>query len=192
MDSECDQSETDDTWRTHIDSISLDITRQAFRAADRDDAAMIADLSPHVHRVLLKAFDSESKEQTQAHLLTSQLQRAVLDQTALFDPLSPLEISEQQKNFQQQQQQARPSSGGGDPQRRAAPDLEDISRRLAHISIIHWRVWRSLAYLDYGFCIANGVDPEDCFEETETDLELDLHGGRTSSSVPLLLDTPVR
>ena len=190
LDGDHDHDNAVDIWRAQIDSIALDIARQAFCAVDRDDSALNADLFSQVRRVLLKSFDTESAEQTQAHLLMSQLQRTVLDQTALFDPLSPLEISEQQKHYQQ----ARP---GGSHHRRAAPDLDDISRRLAHITIIHWRVWRNLAYLDHDFCIAYGVEREDCFDgemdlDLDIDLDLDLDGSgaggerrNSSSSSPV-------
>ncbi|KAK5077236.1 Protein SOSEKI 1 [Lithohypha guttulata] len=33
----------------------------------------------------------------------------------------------------------------------AAPDLEDIARRLAHIAVIHWQVWHDLVYLGNPF-----------------------------------------
>lgn len=191
-DSDTEIFETVDIWRAHIDSIALDVAQQAFRAVDRDDSLITADLFSHVRRVLLKAFDTEYAEQTQTARLTHKLQRMVLAQTALFDPLSPLEISEQQKVYQQNRASTAAGGNGsnGDHCRRAAPDLEDIARRLAHLAVIHWRVWRTLAYLDHEFCREHDVDPEDCVSEMEMDLDmvldlnlnLDSDDGRGSGS----------
>ncbi|KAK4935505.1 hypothetical protein LTR66_015452 [Elasticomyces elasticus] len=61
--------------------------------------------------------------------------------------MSTLDISNEQRAYQQKR-----SPGWLIP----APDVEDISRRIAHIAVIHWQVWDTLVYLP------QATDVEDC------------------------------
>lgn len=45
------------------------------------------------------------------------------------------------------------------PAGRKMPDLEDVSRRVAHLVVVHWWVWRGLCYLDEE-AVGLGVEAE--------------------------------
>lgn len=58
----------------------------------------------------------------------------------LFDKMAAPAISESQLHWRRRHQQ-----GTADL---PLPNIEDVARRLAHVVVIHWRVWATLAYLD--------------------------------------------
>ncbi|ETN40474.1 uncharacterized protein HMPREF1541_04751 [Cyphellophora europaea CBS 101466] len=161
-------------WRDNADSIAVEITQQAFRGvvAAHKDSSTATVISPevfrHVQRVLHDNFEAEDAKHAQADSLTPQLERRVLEHASRFDTMTPLEISEEQKRTYYHQ--ARAAGGAAEHHHgRSLPQVDDIARRLAHISVIHWRVWRGLAYLDREFWIAQGVEFEKGFEEEEED-----------------------
>lgn len=72
--------------------------------------------------------------------IMQQLNRQVLLDAAVFAPHSPLEISRMQARWAAGRARAAVSAG------LFVVDLGDVSRRLAHIAVIVWRVWADIAF----------------------------------------------
>jgi T-complex protein 11 len=76
-------------------------------------------------------------ESTQEHLTNRAIHHA-----QIFNDMNPLAITEAQHQWQQQQERK--------PCFRRLPEIEAISRRVAHVGILHWKIWANLVYLKHG------------------------------------------
>ena len=119
------------TWDTHLDAISAEVTRAVFASSYNATRKIPAAAFLQTRHDLKRQF--QQIDIRLGSLAAKKLHESVLRHTTTFHQLSALQISETQQQNQQQRQ-----SGA---QGRHVPDLEDLARRLAHISIIHWRVW---------------------------------------------------
>ena len=149
-DGECTQAAgSDQIWDIHLDTISAEITRAIFAALDAPTDSIPARAFAKYHKDLGALF-----HQTECRLqkLAEELQEGVHKHLSIFQQLSALQISE----IQQQYQHSRQNSGDG----RHVPDIDDIARRLAHMAVIHWRVWSDL-YIHAMESMAIGVSGGD-------------------------------
>ena len=120
-------------WDAHLDAISAEVTRAIYATSDPSACQIPATAFTRCHSHISTRFEQI------AHLLqdiAAELERRVLRHASIFQQLSALQISE----LQQQHQQSRLNAAPG----RHVPDMDDIARRLAHIVVIHWRVWGEL------------------------------------------------
>ena len=157
------EESTIDLWQTNIESIAIEVTR-ALSAVARTANRVIP---PGVQQVLCCEVNRRFKDKKAGHDLASQLGAGLRSQASshaeTFRRLPALRISEVQKQYQQDRQ-SRASA-------RLMPDVEDISRRLAHIATIHWEVWGNLAYKKEIVSIADGVHCDSADMESSRHLE---------------------
>lgn len=128
-------------WSEKSAEIATEITRAAF----------VASFFPHPPRIPAGAFDhtharvQEVFENCYAAVeaeVLSRLAEETIAHASVFQKMSMKDISETQKMYQQQRQ------GRGDLELSlVVPDMENMSRMLAHMGVIHWQVWRDLAYV---------------------------------------------
>ena len=125
-------------WGEKLEEMAVEITRAAFVAAH----------FPLPPRIPAEAFDRTRcrlqkliddcytllEEQLLMHLTTETIRHA--DD---FQKMSTLAMSETQKQYQLSRQSR------GDNM--TLPDLENTARMLAHMGVLHWQVWRDLAYM---------------------------------------------
>lgn len=137
-------------WAQNMRCIALEIARLACAAccldvvvADEVISPIEAALEWHLSNEseLFRYFQSTMREK----ILT-----ATLSYARKYLPLSPLAICESQRT------PPRPSTGTGPSSTTATPappltpqqyDIERIGMRLAHMGVLHWRVWAPILYL---------------------------------------------
>ena len=137
-----------DPWISQIVPCSVEIARAVTSAAQRGGRAMPSNLAEIINVALTKRMQQESCSSGIAFQISTELHDCISVHVREFSNLSALQISEAQRVYQENRK--------SQPWKRYIPDLEDISRRLAHTSVIHWRVWADLAYLP-DTSIAEGV-----------------------------------
>ena len=145
-DGECTHAAGSDAiWNTHLDALSAEITRATYAALRPSTVSIPATAFARDNRNLSAQF-----HQVEGRLdkFAEGLQEMVLKHTSSFQQLSALQISE----MQQHHQQSRQNGACG----RHVPDIDDIARRLAHMTVIHWRVWYD-SYFPVMESIATGV-----------------------------------
>ena len=123
-------------WSSNLDAISVEVTRVCFSMLQSQTTISAADVA-----ITKKELGVHFATQLQPGLLSTagQLQSKVENYINHFRTLSALQISDSQQQYQHwRQTQLRG---------RHVPDLEDIARRIAHIAVIHWWVWKDLAYV---------------------------------------------
>jgi hypothetical protein len=146
-------------WHSQLDLLALEIVRQTYRFAGDNDTPPIARHVDMVYAWLSKAVDSidnnsldDDKMQdvgagqvapTASQEIARQLLESTLEHTTTFETMSPLEIAESQRRHQL----SRNKQGVGDQgSSRQLPDIDDLGRKVAHMAVLHWRVWCELAY----------------------------------------------
>ena len=149
-DGECSHAAgSNEIWKTHLDALSAEVTRAVFAELQPSRNSIPATAFATNHKGLLAHF-----QQVESRLdrFAAELQNRVLKHASIFQQLSALQISE----MQQHHQQSRQNGIHG----RVIPDVDDIARRLAHMAVIHWRVWWDL-YLPIMERVATGVSGGD-------------------------------
>jgi len=129
-----------DIWHAHIDPIALEITRAAYALCRRLGRPVSAQNFALTARKLKWAFEDEREGRLQAFDLARELKQEILRHTNAFQHMSAWTISDAQRQWQKLRQQR--------VQWRNIPDIEDMARRLAHMAVIHWRVWANMVYVD--------------------------------------------
>ena len=123
------------SWQAHIEDVAMEITRAAY--VERGLAHLpIPDHAFEVTtRHLERAFSQNCS--SLADELHAKLEQMTFTHASVFQDQSPIQISEAQKHWQQTRHENK--SWRADP--------EDIARRIAHMAVLHWRVWAELVYL---------------------------------------------
>ena len=132
---------TSDAWQHGLDGIALEITRLAYAFARQAGASApehtFAGSLERVRTALRRDWASRKP----ADGLKIELVQLSLQHISSFESLSSLAISQAQHfHFQNTSQHPR-----------RLTTLDDVARRLAHIAVIHWRVWGDLAYTNTEF-----------------------------------------
>ncbi|KAJ5485021.1 hypothetical protein N7539_005009 [Penicillium diatomitis] len=130
-------------WMEKMKSIALEIARFACAACHMD--ALVADevIAP-IEEALLWHLSNESELfRYFQNTMREKVLTATISFAKKFLPLSPLAICESQRTMLTQ------PGGVNSSQSMSAQqyDIERIGMRLAHIGVLHWRVWASLLYL---------------------------------------------
>ena len=126
-------------WREHGTEIALELTRAAFSICKRVGRIIPDSEITDTTNELLAAFDEESKHGRRAQKLAEELESAAQGHARVFQNMTTLMISEKQKQWHHIRQQ--------DKQWSSRSAIEDIARKLAHVGIIHMRVWWDIVYL---------------------------------------------
>ena len=130
-----DSGTRNDSWQAQIEDVAMEITRAAYVECGHAHLPIPDDdfefTTRHLERAISQSFSSLANE------LHAKLEEMAFTHASVFQDQSPLQISEAQKHWQQSRQE--------NELWRADP--EDIARRIAHIAVLHWRVWAALVYL---------------------------------------------
>ena len=135
------ESGTSDAWQHEVDAIALEITSSAYAFALQAGASApdhtFAGSLERVRTVLKRDWATRRP----AGALKTELVKLSLQHVSAFSSLSSLAISQAQQCHLQTTSQ----------QLQRLTTLDDVARRLAHITVIHWRVWGDLAYTNTDF-----------------------------------------
>ena len=133
-DGECDhEAGSNALWDAQLDAVSAEVTRIIFTKGESSNPLIPAtEFTTRFNDLSIRFEQIGSRLQNFA----AELQQTVLKHVRIFQPLSALVISDVQQCHQEQR---RNGTHG-----RHVPDPEDIARRMAHITVIHWRVWGDL------------------------------------------------
>ena len=127
-----------DIWLQNVNAIALELTRAAFHVC-RHAGLPFPESVEAITFQLKTQFEHEKGYCRNARALGPVLEQATREHASVFQNMTTLAISENQKHWKTLQQQRQPW--------RNVPDLQDLARKLAHIAAIHWKVWAELVYL---------------------------------------------
>lgn len=134
---------TCDRIENHIDAIAIELARAVadidVDIASPSSTSLPSDSTIKLATSLLKKNLDQEKEMhndTMYYVVDEVVKRTIFHAKS-FEKLDTLQISNSQRTWSMD----RLAKGF-----LVAPDVEDISRRLAHIAIIHWQVWYGLVY----------------------------------------------
>ncbi|KAJ5938754.1 hypothetical protein N7466_001888 [Penicillium verhagenii] len=153
-------------WLQNMRSIALEIARFACAACCLDSVVADEVITPIEAALEWHLTNESDLFRYFQNGMREKILSATLASAKKYLPLSPLAICESQRAVPQQQPSAplvpaasaatataanppNPSSAGGNSQL-ASPqdhDIERIGMRLAHMCVLHWRVWAPLLYL---------------------------------------------
>lgn len=152
-------------WKNNIANIALEIVRAANILCDHEsrgspgpnafERPMISDDQVQVTCLrLVEAMKNEERHQSIADPIKLGLFRSTARHALFFNTMGSRGISEEQRMWTSQSsiQLGDSIHPGRIPSRTLClptTDLEDISRRLAHIVVLNWRVWATLCYVPY-------------------------------------------
>jgi hypothetical protein len=128
------------TWTHYAEAISLELVQTAHQIHPNAPHVMSAEQIAAVTRSLTSSFEHEHRSQQYREQVDKTIELRAHFHAKRFQKLTTLQISQEQKEWQLTRARQSP--------RRLLPNLEDISRRLAHIIAVHWRVWAELVYQD--------------------------------------------
>ena len=134
---EKDNSESrNESWQAQIEDVALEITRAAYFECGHQQSPIPDNELEFTTELLKRAFAGSFG--SLADKLHAKLEQMTFRHALAFQDRSPLQISEAQKNWQQTQHD----------NKLWCADPEDVARRIAHMAVLHWRVWAGLVYLD--------------------------------------------
>ncbi|KAI1627096.1 T-complex protein 11-domain-containing protein [Exophiala viscosa] len=126
-----------EVWSQNHRAIALELTRAAWVACGRNPALLVHAEVDSKAIELSNSFRSHGP--TTARVLRKVLEKATHDHAKRFHKMTTLAISEDQRQWHQVRQQRQ--------QGRNRPGIEEPARMLAHVAVVHWRVWADLVYL---------------------------------------------
>lgn len=138
-------------WHGHKNHVVLEV----LRAASVVSAEMLktppkplseAQVAEATARIV-KEFDTEAQKMTRLKIVARELEELGQAQTRAFENMTALAISDAQKRWYDKRMEAK--------DRQLIPSVEDLSRKIAHIAVIHFRVWADMIYL----CPAEPMPP---------------------------------
>ncbi|KEF61783.1 uncharacterized protein A1O9_03353 [Exophiala aquamarina CBS 119918] len=130
-------------WSQHDGEIALELTNAAFSVCKRVGCVLPASEVETTRKQLAFEFAEERQHARRAQLLAQALERGAQTYAHAFQSMTTLAISEAQKR----DHHARHQPQHENQQWRQMPSLEDMARKLAHVAVIHMRVWWDLVYL---------------------------------------------
>ena len=117
-----------ESWQAQTENVAMEITRAAYVECGFEHRPTHDDFEWTMRKLesaLTDKFDSL------AHELHAKLEEVTFKHAKVFQDWSPLQISEAQKHWQQIRQE----------RGLWRADAEDVARRVAHIAVLHWKVW---------------------------------------------------
>ena len=118
-------------WQSQVGNIAVELVR-----ATRGPREVCDELYKDAARKLRGEFARSSA--STARSVSAEIEAKVFHHVTTFWDMSALAISESQKYWHQKMCE----------KTSLQPDAEDIARRLAHMIVLHWRVWGDLVYLN--------------------------------------------
>lgn len=138
-----EQTEVGDPWQISSADVALEITRAAYEFCGHSQVVVPDCL---IQSTLCRMNDLVSGHTSQGMFIWESLQDDLtfkaIHHAQIFNDMTPLAVSNAQQQWQQRREQ-RTSF-------RPLPEIEDIARRVAHVGILHWKIWANLVYLDDG------------------------------------------
>jgi hypothetical protein len=125
-------------WHDQIDNLAVEVTTRAYMACS-GSVSPIAEVYDNTACKIQRDFND--KYGVLEEELLRKLEEESCQHASSFQNLSTREIAEAQREWQQQMRV--------ESQLRQIPCLGDMARRLAHIGVLHWRIWSDLAYLEF-------------------------------------------
>lgn len=125
-------------WLRHANAIALELANAAIRLCSHAGLAVPGPVVEGTTARLRMEFQREIHHPHHTTQVTRELEQKANNHGATFLSMTALSISRAQKQWQELRQQRQ--------NLRTLPDVEDIARRLAHIAVIHYRVWADLVY----------------------------------------------
>jgi hypothetical protein len=134
---ENDDSEArSESWQALTEDVAVEITRAAYVDYGLEHCSIPDGDFECTTRDLRSAFSDNFG--LLAHGLHAKLEQMTLAHAAIFQERSPLQISEAQKLWQQSRHD----------KKFWRADVEDVARRVAHMAVLHWKIWAGLVYLE--------------------------------------------
>lgn len=118
-------------WESHLNSLATELAGRVLTGSRWSGETVPFERVAGTVEELREKFDKGVEGRIET--LKSELLDTMLRYVSDFKRLSALELSQLQQNHQQSAQNRR--------QGRYIPNKDDIARRMAHIAVIHWRVW---------------------------------------------------
>jgi hypothetical protein len=125
-----------ESWQAQIEDVSMEITRAAYVECGLEHCPIPDDDFEGTTRDLERSFTENFG--LLAIELHAKLEQTTFVHVATFQDRSPLQISEAQKHWQQSRHE----------RKLWRADVEDVARRVAHVAVLHWKVWAGLVYLE--------------------------------------------
>ena len=122
-------------WLGNIAAVALEIAKLVLRLQP-ERFRPLDELVVGATQALERAFSQLLTDESNKTL--TELQTSTIEEAQAFAKMTTLEMSEAQREWQPQQTQKM--------QTRYVPSIEDMARRLAHMSVLHWQVWQTLVY----------------------------------------------
>ncbi|KEF50936.1 uncharacterized protein A1O9_13016 [Exophiala aquamarina CBS 119918] len=130
-------------WSRHVSEIAWELTNAIVGVCKRVGCFLPASGIETTRNQLASKFAEERRRGGRATLLAQTLEQGAQAYAHAFQSMTTLAISEAQKR----DHYARRQPQHEDRQWRQMPCLDDLARELAHVAVIHMRVWTDLAYL---------------------------------------------
>jgi T-complex protein 11 len=138
-------------WQACSADVALEITRAACAISGHSQNVVPDRLIQCTFLRLDEMFSGQTPQSAQIWESTQEdLTNRAIHNAQIFNDMTPVAMSEAQHQWQQQHDRI--------PRFRPLPEVEDISRRVAHLGILHWKIWANLVYLE---------DREEAFPELE-------------------------
>jgi hypothetical protein len=159
------------TWTHYAEAIAVELVRTAHQVHPDAPHNMSGAQIVAVTTSLMSSFEQEHQSQQYRNTIDKFIEISAHFHAKRFQNMTTLQISQEQREWQLARARQAP--------RRLLPDPEDVSRRLAHIVAVHWRVWAELVYQDEeededgDAHVGNCTDTEVCEGPMVLDLPLD-------------------
>ena len=157
-----EQTEVGDPWQISSADVALEITRAAYAFCGHSRVVVPDCL---IQSTLCRMIDLVSGHTSQGMFIWESLQEDLtfkaIHHAQIFNDMTPLAVSNAQQQWQQQREQQTSF--------RPLPEVEDVARRVAHVGILHWKIWANLVYLDDGEVASSELGSlVDSLTETQT------------------------
>ncbi|KAH7061364.1 T-complex protein 11-domain-containing protein [Macrophomina phaseolina] len=138
-------------WLVNIDNISLEIVRHALSLNGAEacyNAELVEATADRLRYLIRPEFGMVFHEQASA--MRESLTARVMNSTESFVSSSPVDIFNSLINSHgSSAANTVPAPSFATQEERGGPEagfLDDIARRVAHIAVLHWRIWGSIVY----------------------------------------------
>lgn len=129
-------------WSQHCSEIAQELHNAASSVCKRVGCILPDSEIDTTGKQLWLSFAKERSDHIRAKLLQEALEGGAQRHARLFDKMTTLDISEKQKRHHL----LRLGDQDENQQWRQMPTVDDMARKLAHVAVIHMRVWADLVY----------------------------------------------
>ncbi|EXJ80178.1 hypothetical protein A1O1_08320 [Capronia coronata CBS 617.96] len=126
-------------WKRHVNAVTLELMHSALRFCQKPDSTLTEDLAETTAKMLDEKFLYEARFRIVARAVGRALEECTYKYAKVYEGLPASTISYAQNRLRRRFQPP--------PGCRLLTDFGIMASRLAHIAVIHWRVWEDLVYL---------------------------------------------